>query len=100
MPRVTVCWSPVPGEVREVTVDLPEGATLREALTAAGAAPEVQPMEEGDAGVWGKRVALDTVLKEGDRAEAWRRLRADPNTLRRERFALQGKRGTGLFTRK
>lgn len=100
MPRVTVCWSPAAGDVQEKVLDLALGATLADALAAAGVSLATGPIAEGDAGIWGQRAALDTVLKDGDRAEAWRPLRVDPNTARRERFALQGKRGTGLFRKK
>lgn len=100
MPRVTVCWSPAPGDVQEKTLDLPPGSTLHDALRAADVSLASGPLAEGDVGIWGRRAALETVLQEGDRAEAWRPLRADPNTLRRERFALQGKRGTGLFRKR
>ena len=62
-----------------VTVDLPEGATVREALQAAG-------MKEGVAlGIFGRRVAADTCLAHGDRVEIYRPLLLDPKERRRER---------------
>jgi len=38
-------------------------------------------------------------LRAGDRLEIYRPLRVDPKVARRERFAKQGARTTGLFAR-
>lgn len=48
-------------------------------------------------GVWGRLQLPEHVLAEGDRIEAYRHLTVDPKVARRERFAKQGARGTGLF---
>ena len=62
-----------------VTVELPNGATVRDALQAAG-------MKEGVAlGIFGRRVAADTRLAHGDRVEIYRPLLLDPKERRRER---------------
>ena len=62
-----------------VTVELPQGATVRDALQAAG-------MKEGVAlGIFGRRVAADTRLAHGDRVEIYRPLLLDPKERRRER---------------
>jgi putative ubiquitin-RnfH superfamily antitoxin RatB of RatAB toxin-antitoxin module len=72
-----------PGAARVVNVDLPAGATVRDALAASGL--------EGQAfGVFGTRVALDQPLNDGDRVEIYRPLVIDPKEARRRR-ALQGK---------
>lgn len=91
---VTVAWSPGPRDVREVALELPAGATVRDALQACGG-----PAEDGEAscGIWGKPVEPDRVLQAGDRVEWYRPLRVDPKKARRERFARQGARATGLF---
>ncbi|HYP70717.1 MAG TPA: RnfH family protein, partial [Variovorax sp.] len=39
-------------------------------------------------------------LKDGDRLELCRDLVVDPKVARRERFARQGARGTGLFAKR
>ncbi|AVS70332.1 RnfH family protein [Paracidovorax avenae] len=90
---VTIAWSPGPREVREAAMELPAGATVRDALAACGGP------EDGSAtcGIWGRPVALDRVLQDGDRVEWYRPLRVDPKKARRERFARQGARATGLF---
>jgi len=40
------------------------------------------------------------VLEEGDRLALCRPLKVDPKMARRERFAKQGSRATGLFAKK
>ena len=42
----------------------------------------------------------EQALREGDRIELCRALVVDPKVARRERFAKQGARGTGLFARR
>ncbi|TFZ08246.1 RnfH family protein [Ramlibacter humi] len=93
MPRVTILHSPGPREVREQALDLPEGATIRDALVAAG----LTPVEGEAVGVWGRKVALEEVLRTGDRVELARPLKVDPKVARRERFRRQGSRAAGLF---
>lgn len=62
-----------------VALELPDGATVRDALQAAG-------MKEGVAlGIYGRRVAADTRLADGDRVEIYRALVLDPKERRRER---------------
>ena len=100
--HVTVCWSPAPREVLEWPLDLPEGATVADAVRASGfaaAAGGLQPAE-GELGVWGKRCRLRQAVREGDRIEIYRPLRVDPKVARRERFRKQGARAAGLFAQR
>ncbi|MDX2219971.1 MAG: RnfH family protein [Burkholderiales bacterium] len=64
-----------------VTLTLVEGATVADALTAAGwdIAPDVP------VGIWGKGQGRDRTLRDGDRVEIYRPLVADPKTARRKR---------------
>jgi putative ubiquitin-RnfH superfamily antitoxin RatB of RatAB toxin-antitoxin module len=62
-----------------VCLELERGATVRMALLAAGM-PLDQPV-----GIWGRRIALDARLTDGDRVEVYRPLRADPMEARRRR---------------
>ena len=55
--------------------------------------------EAQDAGLLTKVVAPDQLLHDGDRLELYRPLTVDPKVARRERFARQGARTTGLFAR-
>lgn len=68
-----------------VALELEQGATVRVALRAAGL-PLDQPV-----GIYGRRVALDARLADGDRVEIYRPLRAEPQDARRQR-ALKAKR--------
>ncbi|MFY8084380.1 MAG: RnfH family protein [Rubrivivax sp.] len=88
MIRVDVVCSPRAREVVMVPVDLPEGATLHEALRTAAADPRAACLSAGDwdVGIWGRRQPGSTVLKDADRVEAWRCLRCDPKEARRQRY--------------
>lgn len=91
---VEVVFSREAGQTQEWTLRLPPGARLQDALRAVGL--------EGSAcatGVWGRRAERDQLLREGDRVELYRPLLVDPKVARRERFARQGARGAGLFSR-
>lgn len=93
MPKVIVAHSPGPREVREQALDLPEGATVADALLACGLA-----VAEGEAlAVWGRKAQPGQVLRDQDRVEVLRPLRVDPKVARRERFRKQGARAAGLF---
>jgi len=101
MIRLTLVWSPAPREVIEQSLSLPDGATARDALAACSAAAAwVQATDAAlQPGIWGRLAQWESVLEEGDRVELCRALKGDPKVARRERFARQGKRGTGLFAR-
>lgn len=99
--QVTVVVCVAPRELREQVLDLPVGATVQDALKAAGA--DVSMAQSGgespEVGIWGRRVELDAALKHQNRVEVYRPLKVDPKVARRERFARQGARSTGLFAR-
>lgn len=99
--RVTVAYSPAPREVLEWVLDLPEGATVREAVLASGwraACPEAAMPP--DVGIWGRSCGPQQVLRDGDRVEIYRDLKVDPKVARRERFRKQGARAAGLFAQR
>lgn len=101
--RVELVFCPGPREVFSRSLDLPEGTCVADALRAAGWPQDAATRDWGDApqvGVWGRKQGLDHVLREGDRVEVLRPLRVDPKVARRERFAQQGARSTGLFNRR
>jgi len=97
MPRVTVAWSPAPREVLEWNLDLPAGATVRDAVLASGWRDLAGEAAVPDAGVWGRPCGPREPLREGDRVEIYRPLKVDPKVARRERFRKQGARAAGLF---
>lgn len=94
--EVWLCHSPVLGEVHEHCLQLPAPATVADALQAAGLA-----WQEGQAcGIWGRVCDAATLLHSGDRVELYRPLTVDPKVARRERFAQQGARRSGLFAKR
>ena len=95
--QITVVVSLAPRQVSECTVQLPPGSTLADALQAAG--PMAAQREGMVCGIWGRAQPETTVLKDQDRVELYRGLKVDPKVARRERFARQGARATGLFAR-
>ncbi|TCS97613.1 sulfur carrier protein/hypothetical protein [Tepidimonas ignava] len=99
--QVELVWAEAPRRVRVVTLTLPPGTTVAQALQASGW-PVGEALAQGRLGlsVWGRKAALDTPLRDGDRLELTRPLRVDPKVARRERFARQGARAPGLFARR
>lgn len=101
--QIELVHCPGPREVFCRHLELPEGARLEDALRAAGWPADAATRDWGktpQVGIWGRRHALDHVLRDGDRVEVLRPLRVDPKVARRERFNRQGARSTGLFARK
>jgi len=100
--EVWVAYAPLARDVREIMLRLPAGATVTQALEASGLAtlhPELD-LAQATVGVWGRKAARSQVLRSQDRVEVYRALRVDPKVARRERFAKQGARSTGLFAKK
>ena len=74
-----------------------KGTSPRNAVKQSGIVgvfPEIDP-ENCDLGVFGKAVAEDYELAEGDRIEIYRPLIADPKEIRRQRAAQGLKTGKG-----
>lgn len=76
--RIEVVYA-LPGEARVATVELAPGATVRDAVAAAGFA------SAQNVGVFGKRARPDQKLSDGDRVEIYRPLAMDPKEARRRR---------------
>lgn len=75
------------------------GVSVRDALRLSGIDrhfPEID-LENCDLGVFGKVIAADYELQDGDRIEIYRPLIADPKEIRRQRAAqgLKMKKGGG-----
>ena len=76
-----------------VTLDLPEGSTVLQAVEASGLLqkyPDIEPGGRNKLGVFSKLVKPDAVLRERDRVEIYRPLIADPKEVRRQK-AAEGK---------
>ena len=98
--RVTVVYAPEPHEVLEWNLELPEGATVRDAVMASGWRAAAPGVDVPDVGIWGRRCGAQQALREGDRVEVYRPLKVDPKVAHRERFRSQGARAAGLFARR
>lgn len=88
--RVSVAIA-LPGWQEVVALELPAGATVADALRAArvaARAPQLD-LESARFGIWSRPCERDTPLRDGDRVEVYRALRADPKSLRRERARLR-----------
>jgi uncharacterized protein len=104
--HITVCYSPAARVVHTMELALPAGACVRDAVAMcaldARFAQAVQPLASGllHCAVWGTKATAQQTLHDLDRVELCRPLRVDPKVARRERFAKQGARTSGLFARR
>ena len=76
-----------------VTLDLPEGSTVQQAVESSGLLskyPDIEPGGKNKLGVFAKLVKPEAVLRERDRVEIYRPLIADPKEVRRQK-AAEGK---------
>jgi putative ubiquitin-RnfH superfamily antitoxin RatB of RatAB toxin-antitoxin module len=91
--RVEVLLDAGPDGWRRHVVQLPEGATVRDALQQCGELSSV--VGEGGCGrcaTWGERRQLDDALSDRDRLDVCRALRIDPMEARRQRARTQRRR--------
>ena len=83
-----------PQEQLVIGVELPAGATAGDALRASRLLERCVEIDPAAVvlGVFGKQVAADHVLRDGDRVEIYRPLKADPRIARRARAKSQSRR--------
>lgn len=91
--RVEVAYG-LPERQALVTVELPVGATVGDAIAASRMAERFPGLEVDPArvGIFGRKASLDELLGDGDRVEIYRPLLVDPKETRRAR-GRQQKRG-------
>jgi putative ubiquitin-RnfH superfamily antitoxin RatB of RatAB toxin-antitoxin module len=77
-----------------IEVELEPGSRVADALAAAGPQGAVfgGPASALQIGIWGAPASPESVLRDRDRVEIYRKLQADPKQARRQRARLQ--RGT------
>jgi len=73
-----------PDEQWLVALELPVGATAGEAVERSGILPGRTGLDTRSIGIFGEHVRHDQRLKDGDRVEIYRSLKADPREVRRE----------------
>ena len=90
--RVEVAYARADRQVI-VPVELPEGATLEQAIIASRLLEQFPELSLSSlkVGVFGKLGKLSAALRTGDRVEIYRPLLADPKDVRKKR-AAEGKR--------
>lgn len=69
----------LPRREKIVSIMVPEGATVRDALVKAGFD------DGGSVGIFGEPATPETKLSDGDRIELYRPLKIDPKEARRRR---------------
>lgn len=76
-----------PGNQVWLNLEVPEGATLQDAIEASGILerfPHID-LDQQKVGVFGKIKPLQTELSEGDRVEIYRPIVADPKKVKRRK---------------
>jgi putative ubiquitin-RnfH superfamily antitoxin RatB of RatAB toxin-antitoxin module len=76
----------LPENARALSVELAPGATVQDALAASGFR-----IQNHAVGIFGKRVALEHPLADGDRVEIYRPLAMDPKEARKRRAQKRAK---------
>lgn len=66
---------------------LPDGSTVEDAIRASGLSEEFPEVNPTRVGIYGRIVPAGTTLRDRDRVEIYRSLRADPKDVRRVRAA-------------
>ena len=66
---------------------LPDGSTVEDAIRVSGLRAAFPEMDTTRVGIHGEPIPLTTVLRDRDRVEIYRPLRADPKEVRRTRAA-------------
>jgi len=66
---------------------LPDGSTVEDAIRVSGLRAAFPEMDTTHAGIHGEPVPATTILRDRDRVEIYRPLRADPKEVRRTRAA-------------
>ena len=79
--EVELAWSPRAGEVQRLTLALPAGATVGDAIARSGWALSDDPR----LGIWGRLCEAGDLLRDRDRVECYRALKVDPKEARRKR---------------
>ena len=86
---VDVAYSGPEGQLL-VSLTLPEGATLADAVAASGIVSRLDLFEAAlGYAIFGQRARSDTPVRSGDRVELLRPLVADPKEARRARALVQ-----------
>ena len=88
--HIELACSPAPRQVLSLTLELPAGSSVADALRASGWLAQYGWAPGAlRCGVWGRVLPLDHPLRDGDRVEVYRPLLVDPKEARRLRYKRQ-----------
>jgi putative ubiquitin-RnfH superfamily antitoxin RatB of RatAB toxin-antitoxin module len=80
----------LPGRQEVVELELAEGCVVADAIAAASACGQLRGCESpAAAAIWARECGMDTPLRDGDRVELLRPLKADAKAQRRARARLR-----------
>ena len=98
--NILVVYACGPRNVQAVPLKVASNCTVRTALQLSSLLNKLddQELNQLQVSVWGRKVPVDSILRDQDRLELTRPLRVDPKVARRERFMGQGKKSAGLFS--
>jgi putative ubiquitin-RnfH superfamily antitoxin RatB of RatAB toxin-antitoxin module len=68
-------------------ISLPDGSTVADAIRVSGLCAEFPEIDPTRVGIHGKPVPVTAILRDRERVEIYRPLRADPKDVRRMRAA-------------
>lgn len=85
MVDIELVYVPFRQKAIHLKLTLSEGATVEDALEQSGLRTQHPEINDMATGIFSKVVALDTVVKAGDRIEIYRPLWDDPKEKRRQR---------------
>lgn len=101
--QVEVAYA-LPQEQEVLPIEVKQGTTLIEAIHQSGILEDFPDIDlaQSKVGIFGKIKKPETVLREGDRVEIYRKLIADPKQVRKERAAKgkQMRKGSGTIKTK
>jgi hypothetical protein len=87
--RITVAIA-LPDRQEVIELRLAAGATVGDALAQARVHERYPELgTDSPAGIWSRACARDTPLREGDRVEVYRALKADAKSMRRARARIK-----------
>ena len=68
-----------------IELELPEQSRVSDALEASRVFERFPELRGVEPGIWSRRCAAESLLRDGDRIELYRPLQADPKQMRRSR---------------
>ena len=83
--RIEVIHCAARGQVDTCRLELPDGATVQEAVAASGLLQRCPGLHLADTGIWGRAATATQRLRDGDRVELYRPLLVEPMDARRAR---------------